>query len=207
MTTVALLRTTYVNSYLGARVDGSTLPWTDAELNQAITDSLTKLWPRNGVWTFGDVASSSTSQLYTVPAAFGTKYRVSRIDILQTSGALYVDRVSNWRKHSATQVIVKPLLTTGLTLRFYGWVPYNVAGTDLDTDLEETLGHRATGRAYSNLAARLIDSQRQQNLDSGRVVSYQDAIGLSAYYERLFSDGIADHPSRIHFAPRASRRP
>jgi hypothetical protein len=204
VTTVAALRTTYLNNYL-ERTDADTLPWTTAELGQQLTDCLTKLWPKNGIFTFGDVASSSTSMLYTVPAAFGAKFRISRIEVLDSS-SLYVDRVLNWRAHSPTQILVKPLLQSGLTLRMYGWKPFAVAGTDLDSDLEPTVAQRAAGRAFGALAARLLNSQRQQNLDSGRVVSYQDAIGLSAYYERLYAEGITDHPSRVSYSPRAAHR-
>lgn len=204
MTTVALIRSTYLDTFL-ERIPAATEPWTDAELQAHITNVLTKLWPRNGIFVFGDVASSATSQLYTIPAALTAKNRISRIDVLE-SGGLYVDRVSNWRPHSPTQVLIKPLVSTGYTFRFYGWKPFAVTAADLDTDLEETIAHRAASRAYGQLAASLVNSQRQQNLDSGRVVSYQDAIGLAAYYERLFADGIADHPSKVNQAPRAAHR-
>jgi hypothetical protein len=202
VTTIALLRTGHLNHFLH-RADGSPKPWLDAELDVLLADAITRLWPRLGIWTTDDADTDSTTMLYTVPAAFGATFRISRIDLVNTDG-LYVDRVNNWRKHDATQLLVRPQISTGLTLRFYGWIPFAV-GTLL-AELEDAVAHAAAARAYGGLAAELTNSERQQNLDSGRVVSYADAVGLAAYHERLFADAISDHPSKVSYSPRASHR-
>lgn len=204
MTTIAALRTDYLNGYLH-RADSSTKPWTAAELDRLLTDAITKLWPRLGVLTFGDVATDHTKNLYNVPGALLETYRLSRIELLDSSGR-YIDRVTSWRQHDGLKVVIKPLLADGSTLRFYGWIPFATDGSDLPVDLEETIAHRAAGKAYANLAAELINSERQQNLDTGRIVGYADAAGFAAYHERLYLDGLTDHPARISFAPRAAHR-
>lgn len=203
MATVAELRA-QANIYLH-RVDSSTVPWTAAELDQLVADVLRKTWPKLGIWTFGDVDTSSTGQLYAVPAEFSDRFQLSRIDVLDSTD-IYLDRVKNWRKHDDQTVLIKPLMRSGSTLRFYGWVPFEVNGSDLPEDLEETIAHRVAARAYTNLAAELLNSERQQNLDSGRIVSYSDAIGFAAAHERLYEEGVAEHPNRVNIGPRRSTR-
>lgn len=207
MTTVVLIRTTYVNGYLG-RADGSTVPWSDTQVGQHITDALTKLWPDVGVRTTGTVVAASGSGVYTIPASIK---RVSRIDLEYTDGAEtdIVDTITNWKYETNSTVRVKPRISTlsGLSLRFYGWVPFSAVGTDLPVDLEAAVAERAAALAYGSLAGVLVNSQRQQGLDSGRVVDYQTAVGLSAYYERRYAEALDKYPSRVGAAaPRRARR-
>lgn len=207
MTTVALLRTTYVNGYLG-RADASTVPWSDAQVGQHITDALTKLWPRVGLRLTGTVAASTASGVYTIPASIK---RLSRIVLEYVDGGAtdLVDTVVNWRYETDATIRIKPRVQTlaGLSLRIYGWGPFSTVGTDLPTDLESAVAERAAALAYGSLAGILANSQRQQGLDSGRVVDYQTAVGLSAYYERRYQDAIDAHPSRVGGpAPRLARR-
>ena len=207
MTTVALLRTTYVNGYVG-RADTSTIPWTDAQIDQHITDALNKLWPRIGLRPTGAVAATTATGIYTIPTAIK---RVSRIVLEYISGGEtdLVDTVVNWRYETETTVRIQPRIKTlaGLSLRFYGWGPFAVTGADLPTDLESAAAERASALAYGSLAGVLVNSQRQQGLDSGRVVDYQTAVGLSAYYERRYQDATDSHPSRVGgAAPRLARR-
>ncbi len=207
MTTVTLLRTTYVNGYLG-RTDGATLPWSDTQVGQHITDALTKLWPDVGLRLTGTVTADESSGIYTIPASIK---RVSRIVLEYVSGGVtdVVDTVVGWRYESDTTVRLNPRIPTlsGLSLRFYGWGPFAVTGSDLPTELEATVAERAAALAYGSLAGVLVNSQRQQGLDSGRVVDYQTAVGLSAYYERRYLDAIAKYPGRVGgVAPRAARR-
>jgi len=201
MTTIAALRTTYLNGYLH-RTDGATKPWGDAECNQYLTDALVQLWPQVGLYANGDVATDETSNLYTVPASIE---RVARIDVLNADSH-YVDRVSNWRAHDATKVIVKPRIANGATLRFYGWKRFAATGSDLLTDLEQIVAYAAASMAYGGLAAELVNSQRQQNLDSGRVVDYPTAIGMASYFQARYTAGILNHPNRLHTGPRAAYR-
>ena len=207
MTTVAALRQTYLNDIL-QRIDGSTIPWSDNQCNQAITNAMYDLWPNVGQFVYGDVATSSTSMLYTVPAALGTvegEYAVSRIDVLDPAGN-YVDTARVWRRHTATQVVVKPLLSSGYTLRFYGWKRFAVTGSDLPIRLERAAAYKAASACYGMLTGRLINSQLQQGLDSGRVVDYPSAVGLSAYWEAQYRTVTVNDPSRISLSPRRAYR-
>jgi len=207
MATVTTLRQNYLNDYL-SRADGSTLPWTDTQLDHAITTALYQLWPDVGSFVTGDGATSSTDQLVTVPTELGTEmgeYRISRIDVIDSSGT-YVDKVTNWRPHSATQIVMKPKLTGGLTLRFYGWKRYSTVGTDLPTRLEAVVAMKAAALAYGNLEGFLANSQNMQGLDMGRTVDAQTAAGLSAYWERRYFERIRSDPSFISVAPRAAYR-
>jgi len=207
MTTVASLRTTYVNGYLG-RTDASTIPWSDTQVGQHITDALTKLWPDVGLRLTGTVAAASASGVYTTPASIK---RIARIVLEYVDGGTtdIVDTITNWKHETDTTIRVQPRIGTqsGLSLRFYGWGPYSAVGTDLPTDLEAAVAERAAALAYGSLAGQLVNSQRQQGLDSGRVVDYQTAVGLSAYYERRYQEAIAKYPSRVGAsAPRRARR-
>jgi len=205
-TTVTLLRTTYVNGYL-QRTEGGSRPWTDTQIAQHITDALTKLWPDVGQRVTDVVAADESSDIYAIPAGIT---RVSRISLEYVSGGItqLVDRISNWRYEDDTHVRIHPRITTlsGLQLRFYGWGPFAVDATDLPSILEATVSERAAALAYGSLAGNLANSEHQQGLDSGRVVGYDTAVGMSAYYERRYQDGIQRYTGRVGQAPRAARR-
>lgn len=210
MTTVALIRQTYCNRNLG-RADASTIPWTDADVDQHIVEVLRKLWPAIGRFTSGTVATNQNSDVYTVPAALSaTDFRLSRIELEQTSGGVSgrVDKVRDWQTYSPTQVRIRPHIVTDstLVLRFFGWIPYLADASDLPVRLEPAVGERAVGIAYGQLAGQLGNSQRQQGLDDGRVVDYQTAVGLGAYWERRYFDQIEGDPARLSYAPRRGRR-
>src|SRR5512139_1018270 len=175
MATIATLRQSYLNDYLH-RADGSTRPWSDTELDQYLADALVDLWPRNGLQVTGDVATLSTSQEYTLPASM---VRVERIDVLDSSG-FYIDRVVNWRGIPGGKIVIKPVLADGYTLRCVGWKAFAADGADLPSRLEASVARLAAGLAYGGLASDLLNSERQQNLDTGRVIDYGTAIGLSA---------------------------
>lgn len=210
MTTVALLRTTYVNSLLD-RVDAQAVPWTDTEVNQRITDALTQLFQDGvGKRASGTVAPSQASDVYTVPTVLQSPGRISRIELEQSTGGVSgrVDRVTSWQWYSDTQVRIRPRLPTDstLTLRFFGWAPFAIDGSDLPVRLENAVAMKAVGLCYGHMLGGLVNSQTQQGLDSGRVIDYQTAAGLSAYWERRYQEVIRRDPSRISLAPRRSSR-
>ena len=207
MTTVTALRQTYVNGYLG-RTDGQTVPWSDAQVDQHIKDALTKLWPDVGPRVTGTVTANQASGIYRIPSSIK---RISRIVAEYISGGYtdVADTITNWRYETDTTVRINPRLPTltGLSLRFYGWKAYLGDATDLPTDLEAAVAERAAALAYGSLAGQLANSQRQQGLDSGRVVDYQTAVGMSAYYERRYQEAIEKYPAQVGpVAPRAARR-
>lgn len=210
MTTIAALRTDHANRNLG-RVDGSAVPWADADINAHLVDSLRRLWPEVGKFTSGTMAPSQASDVYTLPAAFtATDYRISRIELEQSTGGVSakVDEVSVWQRYSATQIRIRPRLPTDatLTLRVFGWIPYLDTASDLPVRLERPVADRAVGEAFGQLAAQLTNYQRQQGLDNGRVVDYPTAVGLAAYWERRYVDAVERDQDRLSYAPRRGRR-
>ena len=205
MTTIALLRTTYLNLYL-KRAEADPAPWTDTDCNQCLTDAMGDLWPDLGLKATGTVATSAATDRYTIP---GGIVHVTRIDIEGTDTS-YLDTVTKWRyfpdADPPTKVIIAPKITTGYNLRFYGFKPFADAATDLLPRLENTVAALAASKAYGILASSLVNSQRQQGLDSGRVVDYQTAVGLSAYWRREYENAKAGDPALVTNGPRASLR-
>lgn len=208
MTTVALIRTTYVNRNVG-RADADLIPWAAADIDAHITAALRKLWPVYGKLTSATAVTSQASDVYTIPALL-TGGRVSRIELEQVTGGIsqVVDRINNWRYYSDTQVRIKPRLPTDstLALRFFGWAPFADTAADLPVRLEPAIGERAAGIAFGQVAGQLANYKRQQGLDSGRVVDYPTAVGLAAYWERRYFEQMDNDPSLVSYAPRASRR-
>ncbi len=203
MTTVALLRTAHIEPYLhSGTLTSSSRPWTLAEIDAYTSAVLAELWPDVGVYTTGDVDSDSTVQEYTIP---GSIERILFIDILDSSD-YYIDRIMSWRPLPAGKVLIKPRISDNLNLRFTGYKPYNVAGTDLPVRLEQVVSWASLARAYKGLAGELINSERQQNLDSGRVISYQEASQQSVMFQANYDDAIRDDPSLVRSGPRASHR-
>jgi hypothetical protein len=209
VSTVAALRTDYVNKYLGSRVDGSAKPWSDDEINRFITDAVTRLWPDFGLLVYDELETLESTQFFNVPAGIVAQapYKISRVMIRQGApgeGGIVTDQATAWRPHPGNQFYVKTRIRTGQTFGVYAFHAYSVS--DLDVSLEPAIAMRAASSAYGALGGGLVDWQRQQNLDSGRMVSYADAVGLSAYWERQYQEATVRHPSRIAFAPRASSR-
>lgn len=205
MTTVAALAA-IVNTYV-QRTVGQTLPWTDAQVTQAVTDALDQLWPDFGVLTYGEVAADG-SQYLTVPAAFtanGVGYRLSRL-LLKNNQGIVADKATSYQKHIGNQVFTKTRVAAGNTYAVYGFIPYSNDGANLPINLSSAIAMRAASFLYGNLAATLANSQRQQNLEQSRVITYQEALALSAYYERRFQDATEREPTRVSYAPRASSR-
>lgn len=208
MTTLALLRTTYINRFLGrADIDG--IPWSNADVDAHSEEALRKLWPVFGKLATGTVATNQNSDVYTIPAALSAG-RISRIELEETSGGVtsLADRIKNWRYYSDTQVRIRPMLPTDstLVLRFFGYAPFAITGADLPTRLEPAIAERSAGLSFGQLAAQLGNYKRQQGLDDGRVVDYPTAVGLAAYYERRYFEQMDNDPSLLSYAPRASRR-
>jgi hypothetical protein len=201
MTTITLLRQTYLNKYL-SRSDSDTVPWASTDLDQLLGDAIRSLWPVHGVMAVGDVATSSTTQEYTVPASI---QRVSRIEMLDTDG-YYVGAVTNWRPTTSGKVVIKPRLADGYTLRVTGWKPFADTGSDLPANLEDVVAKLGASLAYGALAAYLTNSQKQQNLDTGRIVDHQQAISLSAYWSQQAESRLFRDPSRVAYAPRRAQR-
>ena len=209
MATAELIRQTYLNAYLGGRVDGSARPWSDDELDRFILDAVIRLWPDFGLLVYDELETVETTQFFDVPAAIVAlaPYKISRVMIRQGApgeGGIVTDQATGWRPHPGNQFYVKTRIRTGQTFGVYAFHAFGI--TDLDISLEPAIGYRAASAAYGGLGGSLVDWQRQQNLDSGRMVSYSDAVGLSAYYERQYQESTVRHPSRIAFAPRSSNR-
>jgi hypothetical protein len=216
VTTVALLRTGFLNQRL-RRVDGDAVPWSDAQCNALLVDALSQLWNDEiGKFVTGTVATDQASDVYSLPATFlgaggvGISSKVSRIELEHTSGGVSrrADRVTNWRPYSDTQVRINPMLPTdsSLLLRFFGWAPFAIDASDLPVRLENVVAMKAAALAYGELSSHLANSQTQQGLDSGRVVDYPTAVGLSAYWERRYQDQVERDPARRNFAPRSAHR-
>ena len=201
MTTIALLRTTYLNVYL-KRADADTEPWTTTDCDRHLTDALMGLWPDVGARASGTVQTSSATNEYTLPAGV---LRVSRIDLTDASG-VYIDRVSNWRYKDGTTLVIRPRLADGYTLVVGGWAPYDPAASDLPAPLEQPVAMLAAGLAYGELAGSLVNLRRQQGLDTGRVVDYNAAGSLSAYWDRRASQRLSRLPYQTGFGARWARR-
>lgn len=208
MTTIASLRQTYLNTYI-RRADGDTTPWTDTQANQAITDALSALWQDgSSKRASGTVATSQASDVYTIPLVGGVVMRVSRIELEQTNAGVTerVGRAMQWQYYSDTQVRITPRIRTdsSLLLRFFGWVPWSLTGSDLPVRLEPIVSMKAAALAYGQELGQLANSQLQQGLDQGRVVDYPTAVGLSAYWERRYRDALDGDESLRSLAPRAA---
>lgn len=205
MTTITALRQTYLNTFL-KRTDGDPLPWTDADCDRMLTDAMGDLWPDLGLKATGTVATDSATDRYTMP---GGIVHVSRIDV-EAADTSYLDTVTKWRyfpdADPPTKVIIAPKLQTGYNLRFYGFKPFADTAADLLARLENVVAAFAASKAYGVLASHLVNSERQQGLDSGRVVDYQTAVGLSAYWRREYENAIRNDPNLVTNGPRASLR-
>jgi hypothetical protein len=208
--TVATIRTGFLNGLLGLASDGEAIPWTANDRDGFIRNALSQAWPDLGLFVNATVAPSGASDVYTVPAILQPGL-VSRVEVEYASGgaSARVDRVTKWRQYSPTEVRIAPPLATdaAATLRFFGYVPFAADDPlDLPARLEFPIAMRAAAIAYGQMGSQLVNYKRQQGLDSPRVVDYQTAVGLSAYWERRYFEQISKDTARVSIAPRSSRR-
>lgn len=205
MATVAGIRTGYLNGLL-KRTDGDTKLFTDSICNQMISQAIEELWPDFGVF-FSEVAATDESdEFYTIPTGMT---EISRIVLeTTTTPARRISNVTNWRKAGAGMVVIDPLISSsaGVQLRFYGWKAYASDGSDLPDRLQSLVAMKAASLLYGVMSADLSDYERQAALDSGKVVTYQDAVGLSAFWQRRYEDRARREPGQVTFAPIAASR-
>ncbi len=196
-TTVASLRTTYLNSILG-RSEAASEPWTDAECTTALETALQDMWPRVGILATGDIATAQVNE-YSLPAGIGTvdgNAVIARIDLLGADGT-YLDQIVNFRRIPGGKIVVKPQVIAGYTMRITGWKPFATDASDLVECFYNPICWLAASALFGMLGGKLANYQRQQGLDPARVVSQQDAIGMSAYYMRLWQQEISDSPYTV----------
>ena len=103
-------------------------------------------------------------------------------------------------------MVIKPLLASGYTLRFTGWKPFAEDASDLPARLSDAICHLAAAIGFGNMSGKLVNYQRQQAIDSARVVTYQEAVAMSAYWLRMYQDEVADDMNRVTSGPRAAHR-
>lgn len=194
-----------VNTYV-KRQAGDTRPWTDAQVTQAVTDTLDQLWPDFGVLTAAE-ASADGTQFIAVPAAFtsAASYRLSRV-LVKRSDGIISDKATGFQLDVGGKVFIKTRIASGNILRFYGFTPYLNDASNVPDRLKSALAMRSAGFLWGMLGAELANSELQQTLDSGRVVTAAEAMSQSAYFERRFQDATEREPTRISYAPRAANR-
>jgi len=204
MTTIAAIREPTLNAFLG-RTDGGTKPWTDTDCNTVIGQALEELWPMMGVY-FNDVATvDEETQFYTLPAGMEI---VSRIQLESISPAEVLSGVPNWRRTGDSELLIQPRIPndSNLQLRIYGWKPYQSDASDIPDRLATLVAMKAASLAYGLLGAQLSNYEQQIALDSGKQITYADAVGLSSYWQRRYEDRIRAEPGQVTLAPRMAVR-
>lgn len=202
---------TIVDRYV-KRTSGATRPWSDTERDGAINDIIDQFWPVLGVYTYGEVATDQTTQYIAVPTAFTgdpVTYKISSIFIKNSQG-IVSDKATGFRVHPVSnQLFLKTQIASGNTFALYGWTPFHNGNTSPWNLLARMNSLVATGAAailWRGLAAELANSELQQTIDNGRIVTMQAALAQAAAFQTTF-DGLMDtEPTRITTAPRASVR-
>lgn len=211
MTSIAALRTTYLNGHLGIAEDSVEIPWSSDARDGNLRDALAQTWPDVGVRATSTVATDESSDVVALPSGWELGNAViSRIDLVYTTGGITrrVGKVTSWQYLDDASILITPALATltGLSLQLVGWQPFALSGADLPVRLERAVGYRAAGLAFGDLAGQLANTQRQQGLDNGRIVDYPTAVGLSAYWERRYFEQIDKDPAMVSTGPRRARR-
>lgn len=208
-TTIASLRTTFLNSLLG-RTEASAQPWSDTECNNALAFAIGKTWttkPKLGILATGDIATAQVNE-YSVPSAIGQTdglALIARIDLLDSSGN-YLDEVTSYRRIPGGKIVVKPRIVAGYTMRVTGYKPFNVDATDLPDLMYQPIAFLAASLLFGELAGKLANFQRQQGLDPARVVTEQGALAASSYWQGQYQSAIAGCPWTVSQAPRRAYR-
>lgn len=211
MATIAGLRETYLNGHLGVSEDGAALPWTSDARDQYLRDALAQSWPDVGIRATDTVATDESSDAVTLPAGFEQGSAIiSRIDLIYTTGGRRrrVGKVTSWSYVDDGTIQITPSFATlaGLELLLVGYQPFSLTGSDLPVRLERAIAARAAALAFSDLAGQLANSKKTQGLDSGMIVDYPTAAGLSALWERRYFEQIEKDPAATSQGPRRARR-
>lgn len=211
--TLAQLRTTGLNVELGLTSDADNV-WGDTTArNFYIQRAIAKLWPQCARLTRETVTTVANQMDYTL-----TSLRdVERVEIIDpASPGLIGDRLKSWQLYAdetadppTLRFLIPAGLTSGLTLRLIGYVPYAIPAADATvTDIPPILEHvvcaGARVEAYRAMANKYANFERFQNENRQNALSAADVLELLRQAGREWQQGLQDN-ARSLTAPHRAR--
>lgn len=198
MTTLANLRAK-LNDEIGVASDVETSPWTQAQRSAAISEGYAELW-RAGVWkdTKQDITTVEDTWTYALTSIrrlYRMELRDSASRVLEMpKGIVEPDGTGT----GAYQLRLIFPISSGYTLRVYGWAPYvstfasDAANDDLPAEYNRIPLLKAKAILYRQQLAKFARWGEAQALVPPMGVSVDALMGLVASAEREFEELAGD---------------
>lgn len=232
MSTLTVLRTSYLNVELGLDDDSDNRFGTTAVRESALQNAFRRIWPRmarygretitltetegvvsygsgyiayDGAWS-GGAAGSVGTYVYELTELKEVLY----LELLDPSG-VPVAKLDNFRvdtEDSTVRLLLAVAPSTGLTCYAYGYAPYTVpstgsASSDLPADLEWIIVQGARAELYRRLLNQFAVYERHENENRRTSLAADQMIGMAREAERMFQEGIALNRRKVAVPRRA----
>lgn len=205
------LRTGGLNDELGLAADGDNTWGTTTQRNAFITRAIAKLWPDMGRLTRETLVTTASNQDYTLT----TVVDIERIEVMSTQAPNTVEsRVKSWQHYldeaaePATNRLLLPVMTSGMTLRVIGYVPYLIpasggASCDIPPRLEHVVYAGARVEAFRWKLTQFANFERFANENRANSLTPADVIELLRQARADFEKGLRDNGRAMTGARRA----
>jgi hypothetical protein len=210
--TLDALRTGVLNDELGITVDAELTWGTTAQRNIWIQKAIAKLWPTMGRLTRESLTTTGTAMDYSL----ATVVDVERIEIIDPANATVINsRIRSWQAYQdeaadppTNRLLIPGGLTSGLTLRVIGYVPYLIpsaggSSCDIPPRLEWIVGAGARVEAYRFKLGQFANFERFQNENRQNSLTAADVVELLRQARSDFDKGKAENARSLTGAHRA----
>ena len=206
MSTLTVLRTSYLNVELGLDDDADNRFGTTAVRESALQNAFRRIWPRMARYGREAITLATDTFVYTLSELKEVLY----LELLDSTG-IPVARLDNFRvdtEDSTVRLLLPVAPNPELTCHAYGYAPYTVpasggASSDLPADLEWIVVHGARAELYRRLLNTFAVYERHENENRRTSLTVDQMIGMAREAERMFQEGIALNRRKVAVARRA----
>lgn len=206
MSTLTVLRTSYLNNELGLDSDADDRFGTTSIREAALQNAFRRIWPRMARYGRETITLVTDTFIYTLSELKEVLY----LELLDSDG-IPVARLDNFRvvtEDSTVQILLPVAPNPELTCYAYGYAPYTVpasgaASSDLPSDQEWIVVHGARAELYRRLLNSFVVYERHENENRRTSLTVDQMIGMAREAEAMFQQGIAQNRRKVAVPRRA----
>lgn len=206
MSTLTVLRTSYLNVELGLTGDSDNRFGDTTTRETALQNAFRRIWPRMARYGRETVTLAADTFVYTLTELTEVLY----LELLDSTG-IPVARLDNFRvtiEDTTVQLLVPFAPDTTLTCYAYGYAQYTVpasgaASSNLPSDLEWIIVQGARAELYRRLLNQFVVYERHENENRKTFLTPDQLIGMAREAEAMFRDGVNQNRRKVAVPRRA----
>ncbi len=200
MSTLTVLRTSYLNVELGLDNDSDNRFGDTATRESALQNAFRRIWPKMARYGRETVTLADDTYVYTLTELTEVQY----LETLDSDG-IPQGRIDNFRidtEDTTVRLLLHTALDDALTCYAYGYAPYTVpasgaASSNLPTDLEWIIVQGARAELYRRLLNQFVVYERHENENRKTFLTPDQLIGMSREAEAMFQSGIQNNRRKV----------